>query len=89
VGPKWDRIADWMSAAPAKIAGLTNHGRSLEVGQAANIALFDPAVRWTVDPTAMASRSRNTPYAGMELRGRIEATYLRGEPTVLNGKATR
>ncbi|GAA3267682.1 dihydroorotase [Dactylosporangium vinaceum] len=89
MGPKWDRIADWMSAAPARIAGLTGHGAAIEVGQPANIAIFDPSVRWTVDPTALASRSRNTPYAGMELRGRIEATYLRGEPTVLNGKATR
>ncbi|MEV0133826.1 dihydroorotase [Dactylosporangium sp. NPDC050688] len=89
MGPQWDRITDWMSVAPAKIAGLAGHGHPLEVGQVANIAIFDPDVRWTVDPTALASRSRNTPYAGMELRGRVEATYLRGEPTVLNGKATR
>ena len=89
MGPQWDRITDWMSVAPAKIAGLAGHGHPLQVGQAANIAIFDPDVRWTVDPTALASRSRNTPYAGMELRGRVEATYLRGEPTVLNGKATR
>jgi dihydroorotase len=78
-----------MSAAPARIAGLHGQGAPLAVGSPANIALFDPDVRWSVDPTALASRSRNTPYAGMELRGRIEATYLRGEPTVLNGKATR
>jgi dihydroorotase len=89
MGPQWDRIADWMSVAPAKIAGLAGHGHRLEAGQVANITIFDPDVRWTVDPTALASRSRNTPYAGMELRGRVEATYLRGEPTVLNGKATR
>ncbi|WP_442788733.1 dihydroorotase [Dactylosporangium sp. NBC_01737] len=89
MGPQWDRIADWMSVAPAKIAGLAGHGHALQAGQAANITIFDPDVRWTVDPTALASRSRNTPYAGMELRGRVEATYLRGEPTVLNGKATR
>ena len=89
MGPQWDRITDWISVAPAKIAGLAGHGHPLEVGQVANIAIFDPDVRWTVDPTALASRSRNTPYAGMELRGRVEATYLRGEPTVLNGKATR
>ncbi|MFF5227640.1 dihydroorotase [Dactylosporangium sp. NPDC000521] len=89
MGPQWDRIADWMSVAPAKIAGLAGHGHALQVGQVANIAVFDPEVRWTVDPTALASRSRNTPYAGMGLRGRVEATYLRGEPTVLNGKATR
>ncbi|MET7418311.1 dihydroorotase [Dactylosporangium sp. NPDC005555] len=89
MGPQWDRITDWMSVAPARIAGLSGHGHALKVGGVANITIFDPSVRWTVDPTALASRSRNTPYAGMELRGRVEATYLRGEPTVLNGKATR
>ncbi len=89
MGPQWDRIADWMSVAPARIAGLSGHGHTLKEGRPANITIFDPDVRWTVDPTALASRSRNTPYAGMELRGRVEATYLRGEPTVLNGKATR
>ena len=40
-----------------------------------------------VDPAALASRSRNTPYAGRELPGRVVATFLRGEPTVLDGKA--
>jgi dihydroorotase len=85
-------IAEWMSAAPARIAGLSGragHGRPLAVGEPANITLVDPEAQWTVDPTALASRSRNTPYAGMALRGKVVATYLRGKPTVLDGKATR
>ncbi len=51
--------------------------------------LLDPAVRTAVDPAALASRSRNTPYAGRELPGRVVATFLRGAPTVLDGKAVR
>src|SRR5262249_58722111 len=81
-------VAAWMSAAPARIAGLSGHGRPLAVREPANITLVDRDAQWTVDPTAFASRSRNTPYAGMALRGRVVATYLRGKPTVLDGKAT-
>ena len=44
---------------------------------------------WVVDPARLASRSRNTPYAGREVRGRVRHTFLRGRPTVLDGEATR
>jgi dihydroorotase len=83
------RVAEWMSAAPARIAGLAGQGRPLAAGEPANITLVDPDAQWTVDPTAFASRSRNTPYAGMSLRGKVVATYLRGTATVLDGKAVR
>ncbi|MGH3736993.1 MAG: dihydroorotase, partial [Micromonosporaceae bacterium] len=85
----WRGIAERMSATPARIAGLADHGHDPAPGVAANLTLVDPAARWTVDPTALASRSRNTPYAGMELPGTVVATFLRGEPTVLDGKAQR
>ena len=49
------------------------------------LTLVDPAARWTSDPAALASRSRNTPYAGRELPARVVATFLRGGPTVLDG----
>ena len=58
-------------------------------GAPANLTLVDPAARWQVDPNALASRSRNTPFAGMTLPGRIVATFLNGEPTVLDGKAVK
>jgi len=45
--------------------------------------------RRRIDPGSLASRSRNTPYAGMTLPGKIVATFLNGEPTVLDGKATK
>jgi dihydroorotase len=88
-GEDWRLIADRMSRTPARIAGLVEHGGDLAPGAPANLTLVDPAAQWTVEPADLASRSRNTPYAGMRLPGRVVATFLRGEPTVLDGKALR
>jgi dihydroorotase len=85
----WDGIAERMSRLPARIAGLAEHGRNPAPGVPANLTLVDPAATWVVEPSGLASLSRNTPYAGLELPGRIVATFLRGEPTVLDGKAVR
>ncbi|GAA1822188.1 dihydroorotase [Luedemannella flava] len=85
----WAGLVDRMSRVPARIAGLTEHGNDLVAGAPANLTLVDPAVRWSVDPAASASRSRNTPYAGLTLPSRVVATFLRGVPTVLEGKAVR
>jgi dihydroorotase len=84
-GPQWHLIADRMSRTPARIAGLAEHGRDIAVGAPANLTLVDPTTRWTVDPHGLASLSHNTPYAGMTLPGRIVATFLRGNATVLDG----
>jgi len=89
LGPDWELIAERMSRAPARIAGLADHGHTPAPGAPASFTLVDPAARWVVDPTATASRSRNTPYAGLTLPGRVVATFLRGEPTVLDGKAVK
>jgi dihydroorotase len=85
----WHGVAERMSRAPARIAGLADHGHDPAVGRPANLVLVDPAAVWTVDPTALASRSRNTPYAGMRLPATVVATFLHGRPTVLDGKAVR
>jgi dihydroorotase len=85
----WRGVADRMSVRPASIGRLTGHGRPLAPGEPANVVLLDPAFRAAVDPAALASRSRNTPYAGRELPGRVVATFLRGTATVLDGKAVR
>jgi len=82
----WAGVADRMSVRPARIGRVSTHGQPLLPGAPANIVLIDPAARWTVDPAQTASRSRNTPYAGRELPGRIVATMLRGTTTVLDGK---
>lgn len=83
----WDGVAERMSRTPARIAGLSGHGRSLAVGEPANVVLIDPNSPWTVDPSASASISRNNPYAGRQLPARVVATFLRGRATVLEGKA--
>jgi dihydroorotase len=83
----WAGVAERMSYAPARIGRVSDrHGRPVEVGEPANVVLYDPAARRTVDPAESASLSRNTPYRGMELPGRVVATFLRGTATVLDGK---
>ena len=56
------------------------------MGEPANLVLYDPAARRTIEASESASLSRNTPYAGRELPCRVVATFLRGTPTVLDGK---
>ena len=66
-----------MSTTPARIFNLP--GGTLAVGAPADVVVFDPAAEWEVEPGAFFSRSRNTPFAGRRLRGRAEATIVRGE----------
>jgi dihydroorotase len=82
----WAGVAERMSFAPARIGRLEDHGRPLAEGEPANVVLYDPSFSRVVDPSDLASLSRNTPYAGRELPGRVVATFLRGKPTVLDGK---
>jgi len=78
-----------LSWQPAAIAGLADHGGPIESGRPANLCVIDPSVRWEVDPVRLASRSRNTPYAGRKLTGRVRHTVLRGEAVVVDGTAQR
>ena len=82
----WAGVAERMSYAPARIGRVSDHGQPIEVGAPANVVLYDPSVRRVVEASQSASLSRNTPYAGMELPGRVVATFLRGRATVLDGK---
>ena len=76
----WAEVADRMSYAPARIGRVADHGHPLEDGAPANVVLYDPSVRRVVEAAESVSLSRNTPYAGMELPGRVVATFLRGKP---------
>jgi dihydroorotase len=79
-----------LSTRPAAIAGVAGeHGGPIAAGRPAHLCVVDPTETWVVDPTALASRSRNTPYAGLTLTGAVRHTLLRGEPVVLDGKAQR
>ncbi|MEU2245240.1 dihydroorotase [Streptomyces sp. NPDC018338] len=82
----WAGVADRMSFAPARIGRAKGHGRPVSAGEPANLTLVDPAYRGVVDPADFASRSRNTPYEGRELPGRVTHTILRGRATVVDGK---
>ena len=77
----WAQVADRMAAKPAEIGRVADHGRPLAAGEPANLVLYDPTGTWVVDPAETASLSRNTPYAGLTLPGRVIATYLRGKKT--------
>ncbi len=82
----WAGVAERMSHAPARIGRISDHGQPIEEGAPANVVLYDPAARRTIEASDSASLSRNTPYVGMELPGRVVATFLRGKATVLDGK---
>ena len=82
----WATVADRMSATPAEIGRLSGHGRPIAEGEPANIVLYDSAATRVVESSETASLSRNNPYAGRELPGRVVATFLRGKATVLDGK---
>ncbi|MEL7974947.1 dihydroorotase [Isoptericola sp. F-RaC21] len=82
----WADVARVLSANPARIGRVADHGRPVEVGEPANLTLVDPAATRTVDGAAQATASGNTPFAGRELPGRVVATFLRGRATVLDGE---
>jgi dihydroorotase len=81
----WAGLADRMSVRPAVIGRLPGHGRPIATGEPANLTLLDPDRSWLVQPAELASLSRNTPFAGRQLPGRVLATFLRGRPTVRDG----
>ncbi|MPZ87271.1 MAG: dihydroorotase [Nitriliruptorales bacterium] len=74
-----------LSTAPARSRDITGQGGPIQTGAPANLVLFDPEARWTVDPAVLHSRSRNTPFAGRRLRGRVVHTLLHGAFTVREG----
>ncbi|MBQ1442767.1 MAG: dihydroorotase [Renibacterium sp.] len=82
----WSGVARITSQTPAVIGQLPWQGGSLQAGEPANLVLVDPAARWIVDPGRMATKGRNSPFAGLELPGAVVATFFAGHPTVLDGK---
>ena len=81
----WEQVARVMSATPARIGGTADQGRPLAAGEPAHVTLIDPSARRVVDPHKMATKGRNSPYAGLELPGAVEAVFYAGHPTVLGG----
>ena len=71
------RIIELLSTNPARIAGLKGRG-SLARGAVADVTLFDPGARWTFHAEKSLSKSRNTPFDGWQLTGRVVATIVGG-----------
>jgi dihydroorotase len=82
----WRGVAERMSVVPARIGALSDQGRQIEVGAPANLTVVAPDARWTVSGSELASKSRNTPFAGRVLPGRVLATFLRGRLTARDGR---
>ena len=83
----WATVADRMSHAPARIGLYESQGQELKVGAPAHIAVMDPTALFKVDRDLVASRSRNTPFHGMELPGQILATIFNGEVVFERGRS--
>jgi dihydroorotase len=81
----WRDLADRMSTRPAAIGRVRDQGHELVVGAVANIVLVDPSATVTVGHADLASKSSNTPYAGMTLPGRVVHTLFAGTSTVVDG----
>ena len=77
----WQRLAEVLSHNPAEIAGDQGQGLAVEVGNPANLTLIDPNAQRTIS-AASASKSKNNPYAGLELPGSVVHTIYKGKFTV-------
>ena len=82
-------LVERMSATPARILGLDEHGGPVAPGRPANLVVFDPESEWTVGEAPFASMGRNSAFLGRTMRGRVLHTIRRGELMVRDGEATR
>ncbi len=78
-------LAEWMCAAPARLAGLDGRKGALVPGYDADLVIWNPEASFTVEPERLHHRHRLTPYAGRTLHGVVERTILRGETIYQDG----
>ena len=72
----WPQMIEKMTIAPARVLGVDRG--TLSVGAIADVTIIHPELAWTIDPTQFKSKSRNSPYAGWEVRGRAEKVFVGG-----------
>jgi dihydroorotase len=82
----WAALADRMSVRPAAIGRVHDQGRPLAVGEPAHLVLVDPDAPWVVGSEHLGGLSTNSPFLGRRLSSQVVATFLRGRPTMLDGK---
>jgi dihydroorotase len=75
----WAGVQNRMSTSPARIAGYSDHGREVTVGSPAHLTVINPKASYRVDRDQLQSKSRNTPFHGMEFSARVIATFFHGE----------
>jgi len=85
-GLKLNDLARWMSAAPARLAGLQERAGALRAGRDANFVVLDAEAEFEMRAEALLHRHKVSPYVGERLRGVVRATYLRGECVYEAGK---
>jgi allantoinase len=79
-------LVPWLSGGPARLAGLEKRKGSIAVGFDADIVIWNPEATFTVDPVQLHHRHKITPYAGRELAGVVETTFLRGRKVFDRGE---
>jgi allantoinase len=84
-----DDVAHWMSLSPAALAGFSDRAGALAPGREASFTVFDPDADFVPTASDLYTRHTISPYVGEKLRGRVEATYLRGEPVYELGTLQR
>ena len=71
-----NQLIEKMTIAPARVLGL--EGGTLSVGARSDVTVFDPNEEWTLDVAAMESKSKNSPWLGQTMKGRVKATFVAG-----------
>jgi len=79
-------LAKWLCAGPARLAGLSGRKGSIAVGCDADFVIWDPGAKFRVEPAQLHHRHKITPYAGREMCGRVETTFLRGRKIFERGE---
>lgn len=79
------QMAEKMSWNPAKVIGIQEERGSIEVGKLADIVIFDPDTEYVVDTEKFASRGKNTPYEGKQLKGQVIMTICEGRIVYQDG----
>lgn len=73
-----ERVAEWMSAAPARLAGLADRKGKISPGYDADLVVWEPEEQFVVQPATLLHRHPVSPYAGRHLHGRVRVTYVGG-----------
>ncbi len=73
----WPLLIEKLTLQPARILGIDQG--TLKPGAAADVTIIDPSTEWTIDAAQFRSKSRNTPFGGMKVRGRPHAVIVGGE----------